>query len=355
MRAFDMIAEAQDLLNDPSGDLFTQEKLLRHLNRALRDVSSRARMIREVHYRQPHAGQSVYHMPDGFLGNDKFSWLAQGEWYPLWRRSLSMVEYLNNSDVFNSWRPFYYDVWGRVREERIVANVIATSASAADVFRNPDFPTFDQTFGFKFTDGLRGIDAIRVGDRIINMTDGSEGFVTERRNDAPGTGLFAYERLPGSKRTGDDFGLVQTGDFLRITAPSVSGYGLRIAPPPSVVYQGEESLWMYYSRRHYEVTQSHIDEVNDNLELDIELETVALECFLYWCRREEVGASDNETIAQKQLYEGAYHSALPYIRQRNRDHESTWGSPSMGGWRQSIGLEGISTSDGHAFNISNVR
>lgn len=355
MRAVDMIAEARDLLNDPSEDLWTDAKLLTHLNRALRDVTGRSRSIREVIYRQVDAAHSVFGLPEGFLGNDKFAWLTQGQWYPLHRRSLSQVEYLNNSDVFRAWRPFFYDVWGRARIERIVADVVATSRES-DLFRDPDFPTFSETHGFKFEEGLRSVDDVRVGDRIINMTDGSEGFVTEVRNDAPRVRLFGTELLEGGKRTGDDYGRILPGDFVRITSIHAPAHALRVSPPPdSSSATGEEVLWMYLSRRHYVLTQSHIDNVNDGLELDIELETAGLERLIYWCRREELGARDPETVAQATLYEDAYHKAAPDILQRNREHESTWGKPSMSGWRQSIELEGISTPDGHALNNVFVR
>lgn len=356
MDARDMIREARDLVNDPDGTLFTDAKVLDHLNRALRDVTSRARTIREVIYRRANSGQSVYALPEGFLGNDKFSWLYANYWYPLHRRTLSQVEYINNSNILRSWRPFYYDVWGRTREERIVASVDKTSSSLfesedANPFRSPDFPTNDQTFGFKFVDGLAGIDSVRVRDMIINMTDGSEGFVTERRQEVPGQALFGYARLLGGKRTGDDSGLILEGDKVRITSPNVSGHALRISPPPVEDSEpGEEALWMYLSRRHYIVTQGHLNDFNDGLELDIELETPALECMIYYMRREELGASDRETMAQKQIFEGAYHRALPDIRQRNREHESTWGKPSIAASRQNLELSGISTSDGHALN-----
>ena len=359
MRAFDIIEEARDLLNDPDADFWTDAKLLTHLNRALRDVTTRSRSIREVIYKRTNAGQSVYALPEGFLGNDKFAWLYAGQWYPLHKRSLSQVEFLNNSDFITSWRPFFYDVWGRSRVERIVATVEAVSFEDGAVnpdFSDPPFPSNSEMFGFKFTDNLPGTDDVKVGDQVINMTDGSEGIVTGRRNDQPGRGLFAAARLVNGRRAGEDYGRIYVGDRVRILTPNVSGHALRISPAPdSDSAPGEEALWMYLSRRHYVIQQSHIDNVNDVLELDIELETAGLERLIYWCRREELGARDPETLAQKQLYESAYHDVMRDVLQRNRTHESTWGQPSLQAWRQNIELEGVTTTDGHALNNVFVR
>ena len=361
MRAFELIAEARDLANDPAGDLYTDAKMLRHLNRALRDVTSRSRSIREVIYNPVNKGQSVYGLPEGFLGNDKFSWLYKGYWYPLLRRSLSVVEYINNSNIITSWRPFYFDVWGKVREEKVVANVEAVSDDGGifephqDIY-TPYPPTTVEYYGFKFEDGIRGLDDIRIGDLIINMTDGAEGHVRNTKFLGNGLLLISYNRLENGRRAGTDFGKIMVDDFIRITTPNVVSHALRISPVPTETSEpGEETLWMYLSRRHYVVQQDNIDNFNDGLEIDIELETPTLERILYWMRREELGASDPETQAQKQEYENEYHRALPKIRQRNRDHESTWGEPQSLSSRQNIGLEGINTPSAHPFNTHNVR
>lgn len=353
MRAQEMIVEALELLNDPNQDFWSDAKMLTHLNRALRDVSGRARSIREVIYQRTAAGQSVYGLPEGFLGDDKFAWLDAGEWYPLLKRRLPQVESLNNSDVASAWRPFFYDVWGRVREERIVAPVSAISADGG-LFADNGFPSDSETFGFTFTDGLSGIDTIRVGDIVVNMTDGSEGEISARLSIQPGQVLFAAPRLDNGKRTGAEYGLCLVGDLVRVLTPNVRGHALRIAPAPlETAGAGEEVLWMYLSRRHREITQVAIDNFNDELELDIELETPCFERLLYWCRREELGVKDPETIAQRTVYEDEYRKASPKVRHRNREHVSTWGSPSVAAYRASIELEGV--SDGYALNSVNIR
>lgn len=342
MRAKELMDEAREFLNDPEADYFSDAKMLGHLNRALRDVSSRARSIREVIYQRAAAGQSVYGLPEGFLGNDKFAWLASGEWFPLLKRRLPQVEALNYSVGASAWRPFFYDVWGRSREEKIVAPVTEVSFDG--------FPTHSETFGFRFASGIVGSMEIREGDMIVNMTDGSEGVVTEVDGDRFGAPL-----LVNGKRTGAEFGRILVGDLIRILTPNVFGHALRIAPAPmETAGAGEEVLWMYLSRRHREITQWHIDNFNDGLELDIELETPGLERLIYWCRREELGVKDPETIAQRTVYEDEYRKAAPKVRQRNREHESTWGSPSVEAYRASLELVGVSTRDTLAYNEYNI-
>lgn len=361
MDASEMIAEARSLVNDSANDFFDDAMMLEHLNRALRDVTSRSRSIREVIYYPVNEGQSVYGLPEGFLGNDKFSWLYKGYWYPLHRRSLSSIEYVNNSNIITSWRPFYFDIWGKVRKEKIVSNVEAVSADGG-IFTDNGFPTNDETFGFKFQDGLKGIDDIRVRDFIINMSDkvaetdaGARGFVTERKNIGKGLALFAYARLEGGAREGDDRGKIFADDFIRITTPNVVSHAVRLSPPPTTSSEeGRELLWVYMSRKHYEVKQEHIDEFNDGLELDVELETPALELLVYYMRRTELGADDSETMAQRSIYETEYHKALPKIRQRIREHESTWGKPLPYAALQNLELSGISTPSAHPFNTHDI-
>lgn len=339
MRASELISEARDLLSDAAGDFWSEKKLLRHLNRALRDVSSRARTLREVVYRQVNAGQGVYALPVAFLGNDRVAWFSSGVWYPLHRRRLSDVESLNHSS--SSSRPFYYDIWGRARAEKIVAPVVAVQSGGA--------PSYNQTF--RFAAGLLGAGDVKVNDMLFNLSDGSEGRVTEvtgMQGSAGGDLVFRTLGFDGGTRPE-----LRVGDFVRVVSPNASAHALRVAPPPSSdSAAGAEVLWVYLSRRHYLLEETHLDTGNDGLELDVELETVALECFMYWARREELGAVDRETLAQKQLYEDAYFKALPDIRQRNRMHESTWGAPTPGaGYRhEHLGLEGISDAVGHVLN-----
>ena len=338
MRAAEMIQDARDLLNDPDGDFWTDEKLLRHLNRSLRDVSGRTRTIRETFYYQVNAKQATYGLPDGFLGNDKVAWLYQGEWYPLKRRKLAEVESLNNSQSITTWRPFYYDIWGRGRVEKYIVEAI----------ENPVSPDADNSGEVTFFSSAP-LFGVKRFDVIVNMTDGSEGIVREL---SQGFSQVVFEDLTGGTNN-----RIEVGDQVRITSHHVFPHVLRVSPPPNVDSEiGEEVLWVYLSRRHYEVMQDHIDVENDTLELDVELETVALERFLYWCRREELGAEDPASQVQLTLYLSELHSAMPRVLQRNREHESMWGSPSTDAYRyQNIGLEGITTTDGHALNNQWVR
>ena len=354
MFASELMTDARDMLNDPDGDFWSEAKLLRHVNRALRDVSTRARSIREVIYQRVAAGQSVYALPDGFLGNDMFSWFDGSEWWPLGKRRLPQVEYENNSDTgLKAWRPFFYDVWGRARRERIVAPVSAVSPDDDIFTADGHFPITSGAVGFRFANALSGVDDIRVGDVVVNMTDAAEGIVLELRKVSPGVVLVGAEPLMGGTR-GD--GSVAVGDVVRILSPEAAQHALRVAPPPDTSdSQGRESIWMYLSRRHRVITAHHIVDDNDRLELDVELESVALERVIYWCRREELGVRDPETVAQGVVYENEYRLASPKVRQRNREHESTWGSPSTAALRSAVELQGVTDHATVALNRYNIR
>ena len=342
--ARDLMAEARDLLNDPDEDYFSEFKLLRHLNRALRDVSVRARTIREIIRRSVNEGQTAYGLPRELLDVVRCAWYQENDWYPLLRRRLGQTQVINHSDIISTWRPYYYDIWGNARTERLIADVV-------DVGPYEDFPTHSQTYTFGFELGITGYDDIRVGDVIENVTDGSRGTVTEVDDTA--REIFGYALLEGGGRTGDEHGRIQLGDTLRLTSPWSDSQTLHVSPPPpSDSEVGEERLWAYITRRHYVIDQSLVDGFNDSLEIDIELETCVLERLMYWARREELGAKDPEVQAQLILYETAYHQALPFVRQRIKELDSTWGDPMAFTGFGNVELSGVANVDGHPLNLT---
>jgi len=315
--------------------------MLGHLNRALRDISVRARTLREILSRRVNEDQHAYGLPRTFLDVIRCAWFQGDQWYPLQRRRLGVTQVINHSDVFRTWRPYYYDIWGNSRPERVIATVTSVGP-----FMN--FPSSVMDDVFRFDAGTEFIGDVLTGDTVVNVTDGSAGTITEVSTDGD---LFAYSALEGGERTGDEKGSIKVDDELRIVAAAADSQTLHIAPPPPEDSPtGEERLWVYISRRHYEVTEAHVNNVNDTLEIDIELEQATLERLLYWARRQELGATDPEVQAQMVLYETAYHKALPFVRQRIRELDSTWGSPVAFTGYGNVLLSGVADRTGHALN-----
>lgn len=341
MRASELRQEALEILGDEQMQYFTAARILRHLNRALRDVSQRARTIRGINYRQVNEGQHVYGLPPNFLELEKAAWFAGGQWYPLLRRRLTDTQLINHGSVLQSWRPFYFNVWGRSRAEKVLLTVSEVTSGGA--------PSFNQTFRFTDATSLQeeqGLASILVGDVIFNATDNSEGMVMEITGMNSSDFTFRTLALEGGTRPE-----LEVGDEVRIVAPNVSRHVVHVAPPPQEDSQtGEERLWLYFASRHYTITQDAMDNGNDELEVDLELETPVLERLIYWARRDELGVSDPEVIAQLATYQAAYHEALPFVRQRLRDFQNTWGQPEAGMGLGNIEIAGGTTSAEHPLN-----
>ena len=314
MRAQEAIEYCRILVGDEHGDVNTDAKMLLHLNRVCRDISSRSRCITEGLYLSADAGQSLYGLPDGFLRMDIAAWKRPSGYYrPLKPITMNVASWAIHNDI--SGRPRYYDIFGRAAIERIVETVhrigvVPPADGAIDAIE------------------LMGDQPLRLrrGDTLINISDGSAtgtvAFVRELLNpDDNSVGqVIGYTELRDGTRT-----MLQEGDQVRITSPGAPRHALVVAPVPRDVGEaGHESLFMYAARVHRTITQRHIDDENDELELDIEFERTLLEYLTYQMRRDELGVSDTETQSQLVIAETAYRTALPNVLKRIRAWKQGW-------------------------------
>ena len=412
MRCYDLIQEAVSLLNDPSQQFYKQSDMLRHANRALREVMNRAMTLREVRYSPAVKDQGAYGLPMELLRVQGAAWKRQSQWDPLSQTSLTISQYLTHEQGFRSDRPYYFDVWGRGRVEKYAGQ--AQSSSQTHI-------TLDNP-----------VEGILVGDRVVSVEDGSEAEIVDV---VVGTGSTTLEYKPfygGTRETlkkgvieritvlsatgysEDDTLTVEidapvsgtqatatatvvsanqvnvtvtdggSGYFgavaVRITGSETGAYGslsvrrldekpeirvvshysfphvLYISPPPLETSEpGEEPLWLYLIRTHYKVTQELIDNGNDTLEVDLELETCVLYRLLYWASMQEGGAEDMRTMKYQTDYETEYFKQQPYIRRRIHQFESAWGKPGVRvGSRSNVLLSGVSSHAGHIFNRNTI-
>ena len=226
MRASQVIDHVATLLGDPSKDYHTADKLLLHLNAALEDICDRSRSLRSPSYHRLIANQSMYGLPESFLEADIVGIVYQGRWRELDYADLGPTLPAIIDDVTAGLAPWRYTIWGQAHIEKYVATVI----------ENPN--TNDQSGEVSFYSSVP-LSGVLRGDRIINITDDSEGRVSAL---SEGFSQVIFEDLAG----GDD-NRMQVGDEFRILSPEASRKNLVISPPPTTADEdGTESLFIYY-------------------------------------------------------------------------------------------------------------
>ena len=326
MTCRELIAQLQTQLGDPHGDYHSQTGLLTQVNQALRDISSRSRSVDIKDFLYAVEGDNQYPLPAGFLTMHRVAFNSPN-WYPLHPTNLPTIESIASWISTNT--PWYYDIWGNAAIEKAVDTVATNSSNELRV--------------------ATAYPAIKAGDRIINLTDElSESIINGVLVDRGENWTeISYNDLIGGTRA-----QFETDDAFRILSPESAQKTLMIAPAPSKTDEaGNESLWIYYSRLHRQFEQLDLDRENDELELDLELETALIHRCLHWARGGELGFSDNETQAQTVLYETAYHTAIPHVRRRIKQNIEMW--------QQSIRVPRSGSVDiapepiGHVFNRYN--
>lgn len=195
MRAADVIEYCRILAGDPAGDLNTDEKMLLHLNFVCRDISRRSRTLTEGLYLPARVGQGLYGLPAGFLRLEIAAWLrADGSYRPLSPITMDIASWAVHNAVQGV--PRYFDVFGRAAVER-------ASADSTEVFTVRQIGLLpldgDEEDTVQFTTRPP---ILKRGDRLLNMTDGSEGRIIFTQDGLdPETNLVtpivAYSQLQG--------------------------------------------------------------------------------------------------------------------------------------------------------------
>ena len=326
MRCAELIEQARTFLNDPQGQFYSDEVMLQHANRALREVANRALTLREIGYSAVAEGQAAYGLPHELLRIERAAFLHRSEWEPLTRTRMDTAQWLTHEQTFSSDRPYYFHEWGRGRVEKFTGGLASVSADH-----------------FTLDDPVAGI---LVSDVVINATDGSEATVTEVEVGSGSTTVVHTEFVGGTRAT------LEASDSIRVVSHNVFPFVVYIVPPPTFTSEpGEEPFWLYMIRTHYTVTQALMDAGNDMLEIDMELETCTLYRLLYWASVQEAGPEDKRSMKYQTDYETEYFKQKPYVSKRIHEFENMWGRPGHARWsRTSVELSGVTPNVGHILN-----
>lgn len=304
MRASQVIDHVATLLGDPSKDYHTADKLLLHLNAALEDICDRSRSLRSPSYHRLIANQAMYGLPASFLEADIVGIVYQGRWRELAYADLGPTLPAIIDDVTAGLAPWRYTIWGQAHIEKHVATVVENRR------------TNDPSGEVSFTSSVP-LSGVLRGDRVINITDDSEGRVSAVSADFL---EVTFEDLAGGTAN-----RMRVGDQFRILSPEASRKNLVISPPPTVSDEtGTESLFLYFSRSHQEMTQQRIDDENDRLEIDPEFASTLRHRVSYYASLDEKGLDHPATQGFDIKYETDYAKAIIPVRRRIRQFVSSW-------------------------------
>lgn len=162
--------------------------------------------------------------------------------------------------------------------------------------------------------------SILIGDRIVNYTDNSEGNITDKSRYSERTAILHFDQL----YDGED-NLMELGDEFRITSRTEHRHTIALAPSPTKDdAAGEESLYIYLARTHAPITQEHIDNHNDEIELGTEFNSTLRYQIMYYASLEDKGIDHAQTIGFDVKYNTDYMKAFPKAQRRIREYLSAW-------------------------------
>ena len=317
MRANAMIQRCQRLLGDPFGDFHKTETLLEHLNTSLAELADRARYLHMPAYLHLVEGQAWYTLPENFLSTDLV--VMRGVPDPLSHTPFAQVLPWTFADTYKG-TPQCFDIFGNGADERFTATV--------DSRQDPL-----DTIYVSFEDSTPG--TFRRGDLIINTTNAN---AVAELVDGQHLSDTEYESSGGAQYQNFTGGIPGrhyfiAGDVVRVVTPNSSLKSIILSPTPDTTdVAGIESLFLFAAMRPREITALDMHNANDEMELDLELETPLQHLIMFYARLSESSADDPKVIAQQSLFETALFQRLPKIRRRVREWKSGYRQRFRQGW-----------------------
>lgn len=306
MKVSEIIKYCRVLAGDPDGEYHDDDKMQLHANTVLDEIATRARTICSWQFFRMTAEQGHYGLRDDFLEFKYVGYQHLGQYRPLAPANVEEV----SPEIFDTRTqsnkiPYRYTYAGNAHIEKVVATVIDPPTSKED--------RTGETF---FYSSLPVPNAL-PGDTIINITDDSEGTIF-------GTQDSHQQIILQNLRGGHD-NKMQVGDRFRLLSPSEHLHTIGVAPTPGKDDAvGQESLAVYMARNHRAITDKHIKDGNDDIELDAEYHAAIRYLMLHYMYLDEHGIEDPNTNRAKISYETSYHSCQPRVEQRVRQFISTW-------------------------------
>ena len=318
MRAGLFIPHVQSLLGDPEGDFHTTEKVLLHLNTAIEDICTRSRTICTWMFIPAIKDQGMYGLPDNFLEFKYVGFFYEDELLHLTPGSVAdgAPAVFRTPPSYHKV-PFTYAAGGNAHIELFVGIAVEQfdSETNPDGQGNPDTDVvIDLPIGI--------FNSIKPYDRLINMTDNSEGIINRKLTISGNTRILYFTDL-----TNGEDNKIQLDDEFRILSRTEHMHTLQIAPPPQKTDEtGQESIYIFHAREHAPIEMKHIDSANDEIEFGTEWNSALRHRVCYYAALEEKGIDNAQTISFDIKYETDYMKAFPKANRRIREIISTYRS-----------------------------
>lgn len=304
MRAGLLLKQMQTLLGDPNGDYHNDAKMLLHINTALTDICTRARTLCTWHYEAGIEGQGMYGLPEAYLETKYAGYYDNGEMYELRPGGVPDVAPAIFREPRSKQIPHTYAHAGNAYIEKVLA-VVIEHPLGGDNTGETSFFSDVPAFG------------VKIGDRIINMTDNSEGEVLEL---SQGFSEITFKNLINGDRN-----TMAVGDVFRILSTSEHRHAIAISPPPPRTDPfGAESIYLYIARDHKPITEEDLERENDEIELGTEWDSAIRHRVGYYASLEENGIDHQKTIAFSVQYETDYRKTFPSANRRIRQYLTSW-------------------------------
>ena len=311
MLASEIINHTQTLAGDPDGDYHDDDKMLLHLNTSLHDLATRSRSFCEWLYIAMIDGQGIYGLPNEFLDFRYVGFKYRGRLLDLSPGHIRDAAPFIFDDREQGYQlPHTYTLGGNAPIEHVV-----TTVESSEISDDGELNGYGE---FVSTDPAPGALA---GDRIINVTDGSEGRLgIPMLRESDDKVSFEYNSLVN----GED-NKMEEDDVFRITSRSSHLHTIALAPPPRETDEiGFESLFAYISRTHRIIQPVHIQDNNETLEVDSEFQPALRHRILFYMRMDENGIDHNTTRAHNVDFETEYFRAYPKVRRRINEYLTAW-------------------------------
>jgi hypothetical protein len=323
MRAFDLIQEVVDDFGYDSSDSGVQETFRKYLNRSLKDIVSRSRSIQRELFISATKDEYRYALPDDFAAVQVCRWQDDP---PLRKTNLRDVFNRRYSQKTGS-DPTRYDVWGNSHIDRISGTATGGNSTELD----------DTTVDFTALPNPQAQPRIR--DFIFNLTDGSESEISI----VAATKLTLLNPLLGG--VDNTFAV---GDSYKVTSRSGPLKTLYLWPAPDADDAvGDQSIGVLYQAQHRILTQADLTNGNDELELDIELQSALILRMEYWAH----GPGTPERRQALIDYNTEYTMNIPNVRRRVEDTISMWSTSDT--IRQNL-VTGTASPAGHPYNTITI-
>lgn len=334
MTATEAITRVQRMVADRRS-FHSPADILSDLNLAAGEITKRAESIFQMQFRAVQEGRASYGLFPEHLATLGIGFRRKGSrsYIPLTRQAITTQTFINERS--NNSTPKHYDIWGKSNRQRVigaVANVVSNLADQIVV-----------------DTGISNLaDFVRIGDTARNITDaGAEGIITNIAQSQ-----FTVVRMVGGERNS-----FEADDQIRFISPASDVDTLVLSPPPDFTDDtGNESIVIFAARQHRIITQDHIDNNNDDLEVDPYLEEAFLHHMAYYTSMAEDTIDSRKTQLFRDTYEDKYTKELPRVKSKMKEFISLWFTGKANTYSfPFIAIEGNVVPAGHVGNQITIR